>query len=243
MQRIKTGVPGLDEITRGGIPDGHTVLLIGPAGSGKTILCSQFLYSGAKLYKEPGVYLSFEESSESIKKNAMNFGWDFGPLENDDIISFVKYDAYHADELMTSLESRIREVEAKRVVIDSISALSFYLRETTEFRRVIFKIGQILSKLGCTSILVSESVPNNPCASRNSVEEFVADTSVILYYVRQDSAYTRALQVWKMRGSAHSEKIHPYKIGAKGIEINPQQDFLMKGYPITPKYSGIQAVE
>jgi len=224
MDRIKTGVPGLDEIMSGGIPQGQTVLLSGTAGTGKTILASEFIYMGAKKYKEPGVYLSFEEAPESIKKNSLNFGWDFSPLEKDGIFSFVKYDPYHVDDIVNHLEGRIREISAKRVVVDSVSALSFYLREDANFRRMLFNLSNVLEKLDCTSILISEILPGSTGLSRHGLAEFVADAAVVLYYNRVDASFSRAIQVWKMRGSSHSERLHPYKITESGITVYPKEE-------------------
>ncbi len=222
--RVKTGVPGLDEIMNGGIPRGHTVLISGTAGTGKTIISSQYLYMGTAKFKEPSVYLSFEESPESIKKNSLNFGMDFTPLEKSGTFSFVKYDPYHVDDISTHLESRIRELDAKRVVVDSVSALSFYMREGENFRRMIFNISDVLNKLGCTTFLISEVQPENAGLSRSGVSEFVADSAIVLYYRRVDSAFSRAIQVWKMRGSSHSERLHPYKITDKGIVVYPKEE-------------------
>jgi KaiC/GvpD/RAD55 family RecA-like ATPase len=224
MERVKTGIPGLDKIMHGGIPEGHTVLLSGTAGTGKTILASQFVYMGAKKYKEPCVYLSFEETPDSIKRNAINFGWDFGPLEKDEVFSFLKYDPYHVDEIVNHLEGKIREISAKRVVVDSISALSFYLREDTNFRRMLFHLSSMLEKLNCTAVLVSEIVPGSLGLSRHGLAEFVSDSAVVLYYNWVDTAFVRAIQVWKMRGSSHSERLHPYKITESGITVYAEEE-------------------
>ncbi len=227
IERLKTGIPGLDEILHGGIPTGNTVLVTGTTGSGKTILASQYAYMGAKKYKEPTVYLSFEETPESIRKNALNFGWDFGPLEKEEKFSFVKYDPYHVDEVPNILQGKIREIQAKRVVIDSISSLSFYVREGSDFRRLVFNISQVLEKMECTAMLISEIVPGSLSLSRNGVEEFIVDGVIVLYYKRVDSSFSRAIQIWKMRGSDHSEKLHPYKICSKGIEVYPKEEAFM----------------
>jgi len=224
MDRVKTGVLGLDDIMNGGIPQGHTVLISGTAGTGKTILSSQFVYKGASVYKEPSVYLSFEERPASIKKNMLNFGMDFAPLEKSGIFSFVKYDAYHVDDIPTYLEGKIREIGAKRVVLDSVSALNFYLREDTNFRRILFNISSILQKLKCTTFLVSEVLPGTTGLSRNGVAEFVADSAIVMYYSRIDATFSRAIQVWKMRGSSHSESLHPYKITDHGIVVFPKEE-------------------
>lgn len=228
MDRVKSGVPGLDEITHGGLPRGSTILITGTAGSGKTILASQFAYMGAKEFKEPTVFLSLEETPDSIKKNSLNFGWDFSPFEKDGMFAFVKYDPYHVDEVPNALESKIREVGAKRVVIDSISALGFYVRESSDFRRMLFNISQVLSKLGCTSMIISEIVPGSQSLSRSGIAEFVVDGVIVLHYKRVHSAFSRAVQVWKLRGTEHSEKLHPYKIGKGGFRIYPKEEAFME---------------
>jgi KaiC/GvpD/RAD55 family RecA-like ATPase len=227
--RVNTGVPGLDEIMHGGIPTGNTVLITGTAGTGKTILGSQFAFMGAKKFKEPSVYLSFEEPPESIKRNSLNFGWDFSPLEKEEQFSFVRYDPYHVDEVPTLLESMIREINAKRVVIDSVSSLSFFMgeRDHPDFRRTLLQISYVLSKMKCTSMLISEIVPGSSRLSRNGVEEFIVDGVIVLYYKRVNSSFSRAIQVWKMRGSDHSEKLHPYKIGKNGIEVYSKEEAFM----------------
>ena len=228
LERLKTGVLGLDELMHGGIPENQTVLVTGTAGSGKTLLAMQFDYTGVKKYQQPTVYLSFEETIESIRNNAMNFGWDFKPLEKDGKFSFIKYDPYHVEDFLTTLEAKIREIGAKRVVIDSVSALSFFVREKSEYRRMVFHLSQILQRLQCTSILLSEIVPGMPGLSRNGVEEFIADAVVVLYYRRINSTFSRAIQVWKMRGTKHSEKLHPYKITDKGMEVFHKEEALME---------------
>jgi KaiC/GvpD/RAD55 family RecA-like ATPase len=222
--RIKTGIKGLDEIMHGGIPASSNVLVSGTAGAGKTIMASQFVYYGVKQYKEPSIYLSFEEPIESIRKNNLNFGWDFKTLEQSGKLSFVKYDPYHIDEIPTSLESRIREINAKRVVIDTISALSFYDREEADYRRLVLNISSVLKKLGCTTMLLSEVVPGSLGLSRNGIVEFISDSVIVLYYKRVNSSFARAVQIWKMRGTDHSEKLHPYKITNHGIEVYPKEE-------------------
>ncbi len=227
LRRTSTAIPGLDEIMHGGIPSGSRILLAGTAGSGKTVLGTQYLYMGAKTFKEPSVYLSFEESTESIRKNAMNFGWDFGPLEKENKFAFAKYDPYHVDEVPNILEAKVREIGAKRIVIDSLSSLSFFVRDESEFRRLVLSISRVLEKLDCTSLLISEIVPGSPGISRNGVEEFIVDGVIVLYYKRVGSTFSRAIQVWKMRGTQHSEKLHPYKITKTGIQVYPKEEALM----------------
>jgi KaiC/GvpD/RAD55 family RecA-like ATPase len=228
MERVKTGVAGLDEIMHGGIPKFHQTLITGTSGTGKTTFCCQYMYNGVKKYNDNGVYLSFEEPADSIKENAKSFGWDFDSLEKSGKFSFIRYDPYHIEDVFDILESTVRQVKATRVVVDSISALGLHIKDEAELRRMIFNLSIILRKLKCTSLLVSEIVHGKAGLSRYGVEEFVADSVIVLYYERLQSAFSRAIQVWKVRGSSHSERLHPYKIDSSGATVYPKEEAFIK---------------
>ncbi len=228
MERIKTGIDGLDELMHGGIPKGQLVLVTGTSGTGKTIFCSQYLYNGITKFKENGVFLSFEEPSTSIKENLKVFGWDMNSLEKAHQLSFLRYDPYHIEDVFDILESTIRETNAQRIVIDSISALGLHIKDSSELRRMIFNLSETLRKLDCTAVLTSEIVPGSRGLSRYGVEEFVTDTVIVLYYERLDSTFSRAIQVWKVRGSEHSDKLHPYMISDRGIVVSPTEEAVIK---------------
>lgn len=227
MDKVKTGINGLDEIMGGGIPKNQICLVTGTAGTGKTTFCCQFVYNGIKKFGESGVYLSFEEPADAVKDNMKTYGWDFDSLEKTGKFSFIKYDPYHIEDVFDVLESTIRQTKASRVVIDSISALGLHVKDEAELRRMIFNLAVILRKLNCTTLLVSEIPPGTKGLSRYGVEEFVSDSVVVLYYERMQSTFSRAVQIWKVRGSKHSEKLHPYKIGAEGFVIYPNEEAFM----------------
>lgn len=228
MERLKSGIPGLDEIMGGGIPRNQLILVTGTSGTGKTIFCTQFIHHGASKFNENGIYLSFEEPEEYIKENAMNFGWDLEKLEKQGKFSFIRYDPYNVEDVLNVLESNIREINASRVAIDSISALALYVRDRAELRRMIFNLSLVLRRLKCTPVMVSEIVHGQQGLSRFGVEEFVADSVVVMYYERLQSSFIRAMQIWKLRGSKHSEKLHPYKIDENGITVYPDQEAFIK---------------
>ncbi len=228
MERVRTCIPGMDEIMGGGIPKRQLSLITGTSGTGKTTFCCQFMHDGIKRFNESGVYLSFEEQSDSIKENTKEFGWDFDALEKTGRFSFIRYDPYHIEDVFDILESNIREIKATRVVVDSISALGLHVRDEAELRKMIFDLSMVLRKLNCTSVMVSEIVPGTTGLSRYGVEEFVADSVIVLYYERMQSTFSRAIQVWKVRGSPHSEKLHPYSITKKGITVYPEEEAFIK---------------
>lgn len=223
FKRVKSGIEGLDELVSGGIPEGSLTLLTGTCGTGKTLIASQFIYYGA-LNGDDAVYVTFEESPENIKSNAKLFGWDFDEMEKKGKVLFVKFDPYHAEDIIEMLENSIRKIKAKRVVIDSISALGLYVRDVPEIRKIIFGMSSMLHRLGCTTLMISEVLAEQKDLSRFGVEEFVADGVIVLYYLRANSQFSRSLTVWKMRGSDHSQKLHPYKITHKGIVVYPKEE-------------------
>jgi KaiC/GvpD/RAD55 family RecA-like ATPase len=222
-ERMPTGIPGLDKLIDGGLTTNSLTLLTGTAGTGKTIFSSQFIYQGVKDYNQNGVYISFEEPIENIKENCQVLGWDFEQYEKKDKVAFVRYDPFHIEDIYELIETNIKRVDAKRVVIDSISSLGLYVRDIPDIRRMVFNISLLLRKLGCTSILISETLPMQNALSRFGVEEFVTDNVIVFYYNRTPQQFSRSMAIWKMRGSQHSNKIHPYTLSDKGFTVFPDE--------------------
>jgi len=228
MERLKTGIPGFDELMGGGVPKGQLVLVTGTSGTGKTLFCSQAMYNGLVKGKENAVFLSFEEPPNLIKENVKEFGWNLDPYQKSGKLIFLKYDPYHIEDVFDILDSTIRKINAKRVFIDSISALGLHVQDNSELRRIIFNLSDGLRKLDCTAFMTSEIVPGSRGISRYGVEEFVADSVVVFYYERSGSTFSRAVQIWKVRGSSHSDKLHPYAITDKGLKVSAHEEAVIK---------------
>ena len=212
VERISTGVSGLDVITEGGIPENGLVLLSGQSGTGKTIFGLQFLFSS----NDNGIYVSFEEPVEQIKDTAASFGW----TDKKERIRFLKYDPFRIEDIFEIIEDNIRKTAARRVVIDSVSALGIYMRDSGDFRRAILQLSNMLRKNNCTSLLISEVVNTNKI-SRFGMEEFVTDGVIVLQNIFANSEYKRGINVWKLRNTDHSRRLHPYRITDKGIVVFP----------------------
>ncbi len=223
IERISTGIPGLDELIGGGFPKGSVILLSGTCGTGKTISSLQFLWYGIQR-GENGVYVSFEEPIKEVKKTARSFGWDFDKPEKEGKIDMIRYDPFHIEDIIELISSSVKEVNAKRLVVDSVSAIGMYIRDPAEVRRSIYLLVLNLYKLGCTTILTSEIPPEQIQLSRFGVEEFLADGVIVLYYTRVNSYFARAITVWKMRFTQHSQRIHPYKITENGVIVYPNEE-------------------
>ncbi|MFH0832599.1 MAG: ATPase domain-containing protein [Candidatus Aenigmatarchaeota archaeon] len=226
MNRIKTGITGFDKLVEGGIPEKDLILLSGRCGAGKTVFGLQFLFSSPE--KEPGLFISFEEDLQQIKNTAMQLGWNADAYEKAGKIRLLRYDPFKLEDIFEIIENNIREINAKRVVVDSVSSLGTYVKDNSELRRMIMQISNMLRKNGCTSILTCE-VLNDNSLSRFGVEEFVADGVILLHNVLTAGEYRRGLSVWKMRVTNHSRKIHPYKITEKGFVVYPNDTISLKG--------------
>ncbi|MEM2169416.1 MAG: ATPase domain-containing protein [Candidatus Bathyarchaeia archaeon] len=203
--RVPTGISGLDEIAGGGFPKNSLIILAGNPGTGKTIFSAHFLYYGAANYGEKGVYVSFAESKEAFLKNMRGLGLDFEKLEKEGKFRFLDMVTVRSEAVSTVLEAILKEVSglgAKRLVIDSFSALAQAFREAHEVRVVLHTIlSKVTRLLGCTTILIVE-VPYGESRMGLGIEEFVADAIILLR--RSDfrgGRIVRDLELLKMRGA------------------------------------------
>ncbi len=181
--RVPTGINNLDNLIEGGIPRGSLVLLAGNPGTGKTVFGMQFLCKGAEDCRENGIYVSFAESEETIMYNMSKlFGRDLVNEVNGKV-KILDFTTVTEKGLATILEMIVKEVtalKAKRLVIDSFSAMAQAFKEPIEARSILHNIlGKLVRNLGCTTILIVE-VPIGIEKIGISVEEFVADGVIIL---------------------------------------------------------------
>ncbi len=230
MERIESGIKGLDDLLNGGIPYGHTVAVIGPFGSGKTTMAMQFIYHGL-INNEKCVYISLEEDRDSIIKTAKEFSWNFDDYIDKNLL-LVKLDPEDAKSTMTRVENdltqEISDFGAKRVVLDSATLLTMMFQEEHEKRKILFLMSNAVKKAGATSIFTGESKPENPMVSRDGLLEYVADGVILLNQIPLKEKYELrlVLQILKMRRTSHSRKMHPFYIGEKGIEVLADVDLL-----------------
>ncbi|OYT56322.1 MAG: ATPase [Candidatus Aenigmarchaeota archaeon ex4484_14] len=221
IKRIKLNVPGFDALVPVGVPESDLILLTGFAGTGKTVFGLHFLVAS----DEPGIFVSFEESLDQIRELAETFGWDLNKMEKEGKLRLVKYDPFRIEDILDIIQNNIKEIGAKRVVIDSIAALGMHLGHADEIRMVLQQINNLLRKNRCAGIVVSE-IPNiRNGISRFGIEEFVTDGVILLHRVLKNGEFHRVLAILKMRATEHSRKLHPYEINKKGFLVHSDETF------------------
>jgi len=242
LERVKTGIPGLDELLYGGIPKRNVVLLSGGPGTGKTIFGQQYLYYGLQ-HGEPGVLVALEEHPVQIRRHMSVFGWDVRKYEEEGMFAIVdaftggigeaakreKYVVRSVDdvmELLDVLKQAIRDVGAQRVVIDSVSTL--YLTKPSVARSIMMQLKRVLSGLGTTAILVSQVSVTERGFGGPGVEH-AADGIIRLDLDEVGGELVRTLIIWKMRGTKHDMRRHPFEITDKGIVVYPNKVVRIRG--------------
>jgi len=231
MNRVKSGIPGFDELIEGGFPESSSILLSGGAGTGKSIFCMQYLYYGAKENQEPGVYITLEEGPHNLWWNARRFKWDLIPLvEKENLLRIFKFEpSEHMEtagaDQMRKIVDKAREVGAKRLVIDSITAFNFWFSDPSKVRFLIYQLIEELRKINCTTILTCETKGGKDDYSAFGVEEFLVDGLVMAYFFPPN----RSVFVRKMRGTKHDKNVHPMEINEMGLSVNPREEILWEG--------------
>jgi len=227
--RVKTGIAGLDELIEGGFRRSQVVSVSGASGSGKTTFAVQFLVNGATLYNEPGLYITLGEQKKQIFANMLRYGWDLKKLEEDRKILFVEYPPYEI-EVFLSQEVVIRDsvemVGVRRLAIDPVSSLLMGYGDEQKRRERLLRLLERLRSLGCTSLVTSESggIDTEVPLGKFEVELF-SDGIVYLYNVRRKNERKRGIEIIKLRGTKHSNKVCPIEFTDHGIEVFPNNEF------------------
>lgn len=245
IERVRSGIPGFDELLNGGIPKRNIVLLSGGPGTGKSIFAQQFLYNGL-LLNENGVLVTLEEHPVQVRRNMFEFGWDVRKFEEENKFAIVdaftggygesakreKYVVRSIDdipELLDTIKQAIRDIGAERVVIDSVSTL--YLTKPSLARGILMQLKRVIAGLGATAIFVSQVSVTERGFGGPGVEHAV-DGIVRLDLDEINGELVRSLIVWKMRGTKHDMHRRPFEITDKGIIVYPDKVVKLRGFKI-----------
>lgn len=232
IEKLETGIPGFDHISNGGLPKYRTTLVAGTAGSAKTVFAAQFLAEGIKR-GESGVFVTFEETPDAIRRNMYGFSWDIASLEAQGHWMFVDASRQPGDDpivtgeydlgaLLARIENAVQQINARRVSMDSLGAIFSQLSDSATVRNELFRIASALRKMEVTAVMTSERTEEYGEIARFGVEEFVADNVVILRNVLEEEKRRRTVEILKFRGTSHQKGEFPFTvIPDKGIVVIP----------------------
>ena len=229
VERISTGISGLDALIEGGIPKGFTVLIAGNPGSGKTVLASHFLYEGLTK-NENGIYVSFSEADYSFYNNTDRLGMNFREFQKQNKFSFLDFSAVTQVGIQDALEevfATIKETHAKRIVIDSFSAIFQAFANPNDARIALHVVlGKMLRAEGVTTMVIGE-VPIGAVNIGSGIEEFVAD-GIIKIENGISNASPIIVKVIKMRTSLIDREPHICAIKEDGMIVFPKKSIELK---------------
>ncbi len=223
VNRMQTGIPGLDPLIQGGLSKGDFILLVGDLGTGKTIFSSEFVYNSAKRLGETAVFATFEEDVASLKRNMLRFGMDFDALEKERKVKIIDLEALQGRGMGSNIETLLAALDsmrARRLVVDSLTAFLSSAEEKFDYSFLMHLIYKTLKREGVTTLMtVSKATGPN---SVMGVEEFVADGILELQnYVSRDIEIKTRFIIRKLRGTDHSRRFHSVVFTPNGIEILP----------------------
>ena len=229
LQKERTGIPGFDEITSGGLPAGRPTLVCGSAGAGKTLFAIEFLVRGATLYNEPGVFVSFEETDEELSKNVASLGFDLKQLAADKklVLDYVFIERseieetgeYDLEALFLRLGYAIDTIGAKRIVLDTLEALFSSLPNEAIIRAELRRLFRWLKEKGVTAVITCER--GEGTLTRYGLEEYVADCVILIDNRVENQISTRRLRIIKYRGTSHGTNEYPFMIDENGFSVLP----------------------
>jgi len=229
LAKTPTGIEGLDEITKGGVPKGRPTLVCGSAGCGKTLLAMEFLVRGITMYNEPGVFFAFEESSKELGENVKSLGFDLKKLEAQKklVVDHVHLERseieetgeYDLEGLFIRLGYAIDTIKAKRVVLDTLETLFGGLKNEAILRSELRRLFSWLKEKGVTAIITAER--GEGTLTRQGLEEYVSDCVILLDHRVNEQTSTRRMRIVKYRGTSHGTNEYPFLIDEEGFSVIP----------------------
>ena len=232
-QRVLMGIPGMDEMLGGGLPAGYSILLVGPSGCGKTVFATEFLAEGVR-NGETGVIAAFEKSPSQLLGNKKLYS-----LVDDGHVGVIETRSLDLsiDETLHDLIKMINRMQAKRVVIDSLSGFELSLAPefSEDFRGSLYRMIAELTDMGVTILMTSEledrytDLRFSPFGSA-----FLADAIIVQRYIEIAGQFKRVLSVVKVRASEHSKDIRLFEITDEGTIIGEtlsEYAGIMSGHP------------
>jgi KaiC/GvpD/RAD55 family RecA-like ATPase len=218
IERVKTGIPGLDKLISGGFVKGSTNMVTGGTGTGKTTFCCQFLLEGLE-NGEPCLYLTMEEDPSDIKEDMKAFGFDLEKYEKAKKLKLVYQNPFEVADVSATLMESIKEIRAKRVVIDPVSLMAMYIKDDAVVRKRLYQLTRLVKDAGVTTLISSETLEDSKTLSRDGVTEFVVDGVIVLHYTTMGAESSGDIEIRKMRRTKHAHGMRPFVIAGSGIKV------------------------
>jgi len=236
--RFSMGIPDLDEMLGGGIPEGDSLLIAGSSGTGKSLLARQFIAEGIR-QGQPGIVAVFEERTDEYTERANSFGLDLNTALDDGSLTvmYLRPLDLSVDETVHEMLEMIKKTGAKRLVIDSLAGFEMALAPgfRTDFREALYRMIFSLTGTGITilsTLEMEESFKELPFSP--FLISFLTDDIIRLRYVEIEGQLRKIMMIVKMRGGNHSKDIREYEITSKGVVIGERltgYDHLITGVP------------
>lgn len=225
IEKVPTGIEGFDEITLGGLPRGGLTLLLGTAGSGKTVFALQTLVNGARFQGEPGIFVAFEEQSRQIVRNAATFGWDLPQLEKEHLFfldarlspHIIRAGDFDLIGMLAAIKAKADDMGARRIVFDSLDVLLSLLNDPLAERQEVYRVRDWLLSSNLTGIITSRVTREDTYPYE--FLDFLSDCVVLLRQRVFEHVGMREVRVLKYRGSDFTPNAFPMDIGKAGIEM------------------------
>jgi len=240
LEKALTGIVGFDEISKGGVPKGRPTIVCGGPGCGKTMFGLEFLVRGATQHNEPGVLMTFEETSEEMSKNVASLGFDLKTLaaRKKLVLEYVRIEPseiqetgeYDLEGLFIRLQHAVESIGAKRVVLDTVEAIFSGFSNTGMLRAEIRRLFRWVKDRGLTTIVTAEK--GDGTLTRYGLEEYVSDCVIFLDHRVTDQVSTRRLRVVKYRGSSHVPDEIPFLIDERGFSVLPSSSMKLN-HPVS----------
>lgn len=224
MKLIKTGIPGLDEIFKGGVKEKNAILVTGGPGTGKSILAWQFIFEGAKK-GEPGLFISAEQELDDLREDMRSVGFNIDKYEKEKKMILVKQPI--TSKKLVSIAAPldlIKKYKIKRVALDSLTLFEYtHLAGEMDYRKEVLDFVRIMKEENVTLLATSEKTVTNADVLEYQSEDFLFDGLILLTAIRKASSFERCIHIIKMRGQPHLLDIYPLRIGKGGVKIFPDQ--------------------
>ena len=225
VDRVESGIPGLDKLIQGGFVKGSVNLLAGQTGTGKTIFGMQYLLHGLKK-GEKALYISLEQGKEDVLSDVSSFGWDaeLKKFISQGKLLILSLEPTSIEDLSTQTIDAAKKVNASRLVLDSLSVATMGWKmgelDVTKLRSETFSYIKSLKSLGLTGLLITE-IPEekDKSLSRFGFEEFLADGVIVLSLLDVGGDFFTNIRVRKMRRTKHKKEYYPFEITTNGLKL------------------------